>query len=342
MAEPVLSIRGLSTEFRTREGVVRAVDDVSLDVEAATTIGIVGESGSGKSTLGMSVLGLIRPPGHVVAGEIVFKGRDLLRLRSRDLRTVRGRGIGAVFQNPQTSLDPSLTIGDQVSEAILAHEPRLARDTVRGRGLESLALAGIPVPESLWKRYAFELSGGMRQRVMIAIATVNHPSLLIADEPTTALDVTTQIQVIEAFRQRQQDIGAATLLITHNLGLVAEFCDHVAVMYGGRIVETGPSHMVFARPSHPYTKGLLGCVPRVDVRSETLSPIPGNPPNLAALPSGCAFQPRCLLSRGRAKCTTEHPALRPTGSGCTSACHFPEELTQLTSPVAAHTSPASS
>lgn len=332
MPEPVLSIRGLSTEFRTREGVVRAVSDVSLEVEAGTTVGIVGESGSGKSTLGMSVLRLIKPPGCIVAGEIVFEGRDLLRLRPGDMRSVRGRGIGAVFQNPQTSLDPSLTIGDQVSEAILAHEPRLAKATVRGRALESLELAGIPAPESLWRRYAFELSGGMRQRVMIAIATVNHPSLLVADEPTTALDVTTQIQVIEAFRRRQQDIGAATLLITHNLGLVAEFSDHVVVMYGGRIVETGATDAIFARPSHPYTAGLLTCLPRVDLRSETLSPIPGNPPNLAALPSGCAFQPRCFL--GRAKCMTERPALRRTGSGH-SACHFPDELAHPTPSVAA-------
>jgi oligopeptide/dipeptide ABC transporter ATP-binding protein len=337
MAEPVLSIRGLSTEFRTREGAIRAVDDVSLDVEAGTTVGIVGESGSGKSTLGMSVLGLIKPPGRVVAGEIIFEGKDLLQLRARDLRAVRGRGIGAVFQNPQTSLDPSLTIGDQVSEAILAHQPRLAKETVRGRALESLTLAGIPAPESLWKRYAFELSGGMRQRVMIAIATVNHPSLLIADEPTTALDVTTQIQVIEAFRRRQQDIGAATMLITHNLGLVAEFSDHVVVMYGGRIVETGQTDAIFARPRHPYTAGLLTCLPRVDIRSETLLPIPGNPPNLAALPAGCAFQPRCSLSSGRAECMTERPALRATGSGY-SACHFAEELEAPDAPVATPTS----
>lgn len=337
MVQPVLTIRGLSAEFRTREGVIRAVDDVSLEVEAGTTAGIVGESGSGKSTLGMSVLGLIKPPGRVVAGEIFFEGKDLLRLRGRDWRTVRGRGIGAVFQNPQTSLDPSLTIGDQVSEAIRAHDPRLAKETVRRRALDSLALAGIPAPESLWKRYAFELSGGMRQRVMIAIATVNHPSLLIADEPTTALDVTTQIQVIEAFRRRQQDIGAATMLITHNLGLVAEFSDHVVVMYGGRIVESGQTGAVFARPKHPYTAGLLTCLPRVDIRSETLSPIPGNPPNLAALPSGCAFQPRCSLSSGRAKCTTERPALRPTGSG-RSACHFAEELEAPALPVATPTS----
>jgi oligopeptide/dipeptide ABC transporter ATP-binding protein len=325
MAEPILSIRNLSTVFETREGVATAVDDVSLDVRPGETVAIVGESGSGKSTLGNSILRLLHPPGRVVGGEVVFGGRDLLTMGAREFRQILGRDIGAVFQDPQTSLDPLHRIADQVGEAVEAHFSECKGAELHGRVLEALRLAGIPDPAGIATRYPFELSGGMRQRVMIAIATVNRPELLIADEPTTALDVTTQVQVIEAFRRAQQELGAATLLVTHNLGLVAEFAERVVVMYGGRVVEVGETLEIFRSPQHPYTEGLIRCLPRCEFRAEDLNPIPGSPPDLLALPPGCAFHPRCARAAGRERCGSERPALRATGETRRCACHFAEE-----------------
>lgn len=323
--ETVLSVSGLTTVFETREGTATAVDDVSLDVGRGQTVAVVGESGCGKSTLGNSILRLLQPPGKVVKGEIVFQGRDLLKLGTREFRAVLGRDIGAVFQDPQTSLDPVHKISDQVSEAVVAHFPGLKPRDVHQRVMEALRLAGIPDPAGIAERYPFELSGGMRQRVMIAIATVNHPALLIADEPTTALDVTTQVQVIQAFRRAQEEIGAATILITHNLALVAEFAETVVVMYAGRVVEVGETEAMFFRPRHPYTAGLIRCLPRCEFRADDLMPIAGSPPDLLRLPVGCAFRPRCGRCRGRSECAEQRPALRDVGEGTRAACHFAAE-----------------
>lgn len=309
MRDIPLTVRGLTAEFPTKRGTARAVDDVSFEVRGGETLAVVGESGSGKSTLGNCILRLLRPPGRVRSGEVYFQGKDLLKLSPRQFRRVLGKDIGAVFQDPQTSLDPVHTIGSQVAEAVRAHSRKTAKADVRRRCVEAMARAGVPDPEDLWRRYPFELSGGMRQRVMIAIATVNRPTLLIADEPTTALDVTTQLQVIDAFRAAQQEIGAATILVTHNLGLVAEYADTVAVMYAGRIIEYGDAKKVFRSPEHPYTVGLLRCQPRADARAEVLPAIAGSPPDLTTLGPGCAFQPRCERCAGHDGCTERRPSL---------------------------------
>jgi oligopeptide/dipeptide ABC transporter ATP-binding protein len=326
-AEPLLSIRGLVTEFSTPDGVVHAVDGVSYDVYPGETLGVVGESGSGKSVTVMSVLGLIpQPPGRIAAGEILLEGRNLLELDDKGLRKVRGKDIAMVFQDPMTSLNPVLTVGAQIAEAITTHDPGIGDDDVRKRVVELLELVGVPNADDRFDRYPHEYSGGMRQRAMIAMAIANQPKVLIADEPTTALDVTIQAQVLEVLKRAQDETNAGTILITHDLGVIAEMADRVVVMYGGRVVETGTVDEIFHSPRHPYTLGLLSSLPRPDQDLERLEPIPGNPPSLINLPSGCAFHPRCKLGSGRERCRTEVPPIVDIGGGRHSACHYYDEM----------------
>ncbi len=328
MPDPVLSIRDLAVEFKTDDGIVHAVDGITYDVFPGETLGIVGESGSGKSVSTLSILGLIpMPPGRIVSGEAFFQGRDLLKMRKRDLRRLRGEEMAMVFQDPMTSLNPVLKVGFQLGEAIRTHHPKEKHDVVKERVVDLLRLVGVPNPETRYDQYPHEFSGGMRQRAMIAMSIANSPSLLIADEPTTALDVTIQAQVLEVMKRVQAETHAATILITHDLGIVAEMCERVLVMYGGRIVESGDVETIFGAPRHPYTIGLMDSLPRLTEDEEWLHPIPGQPPSLINRPTGCAFHPRCFLTQGRARCHEEVPELRKIDSeGHGSACHFAEEL----------------
>jgi oligopeptide/dipeptide ABC transporter ATP-binding protein len=328
LMEPLLSIRGLVTEFSTPDGVVHAVDGVSYDVYPGETVGVVGESGSGKSVTVMSVLGLIpQPPGRIAAGEILLEGRNLLDFEPKELRKVRGKEIAMIFQDPMTSLNPVLTVGDQIAEAITTHDQDISDDDARKRVVELLELVGVPNAEDRFDRYPHEYSGGMRQRAMIAMSIANQPKVLIADEPTTALDVTIQAQVLEVLKRAQEETNAGTILITHDLGVIAEMADRVVVMYGGRVVETGSVDEIFHSPRHPYTLGLLSSLPRPDMDLERLEPIPGNPPSLINLPSGCSFHPRCKLGAGRQRCRTEVPELYDVpGEGRFAACHYHDEM----------------
>jgi oligopeptide/dipeptide ABC transporter ATP-binding protein len=336
MSEPVLSIRDLTVEFDTEDGVVRAVNSVSYDLFPGEVLGVIGESGSGKSVSVMSMLGLV-PAGRVAQGEAIFKGRDLLKLPKKELRKIRGGDMAMIFQDPMTSLNPVLTVGFQIAEALKAHNPELDDETAKRRGIELLRLVGVPYPDQRYDQYPHEFSGGMRQRGMIAMAIANSPSVLIADEPTTALDVTIQAQIVEVMKTAQQETHAAIILITHDLGLIAELADRVVVMYGGRVVERGDVFTIFNSPRHPYTLGLMNSLARLDEDQERLQPIPGQPPSLITLPPGCAFHPRCTHSQGRARCWTEVPELRAFGEGGEhlSACHFAEELIGRPSPVGA-------
>ncbi len=292
---PLLSIRGLRTYFDTEAGVAKAVDGVDLDIRPGEVLGLVGESGSGKSVTALSVLRLVpSPPGRIVEGEIRFKGRDLLALPWEDIRKVRGAEISMIFQEPMTSLNPVFTIGMQLTEVILQHEP-VSRDEAHRRAVDMLTEVGIPDAARRMSQYPHHLSGGMRQRVMIAMALVLNPDLLIADEPTTALDVTIQAQILDLMLQlKARRPGAAILLITHNLAVVAETCDRVAVMYGGKIQEVAPVARLFENPLHPYTQGLLGAIPRVaGDRARRLNVIPGTVPSILDMPAGCKFVTRC-------------------------------------------------
>jgi oligopeptide transport system ATP-binding protein len=333
MAEPVLSIRDLVVEFDTDDGVVQAVDGVSYDVYPGETLGIVGESGSGKSVSTMSILGLIPiPPGRIKNGTAVFQGKDLLKLSKKELRRVRGNRMAIVFQDPMTSLNPVLKIGFQLKEALHAHHPDMKDSDAEKRAVQLLNIVGIPQPERRFQQYPHEFSGGMRQRAMIAMAIANQPALLIADEPTTALDVTIQAQILEVLKKAQDETHAATILITHDLGLIAELANRVIVMYAGKVVELGDVHTIFAAPRHPYTVGLMESLPRLTVDEDFLTPIPGQPPSLINRPPGCPFHPRCFLSQGRIRCREEEPPLRPIGDSLhLSACHFAEELEGKTS-----------
>jgi peptide/nickel transport system ATP-binding protein len=327
--DPILSIRDLVVEFKTEDGVVHAVDGISYDVFPGETLGIVGESGSGKSVSTLSILGLIpQPPGRVASGTAMFKGKDLLKLKKRELRSFRGDEVAMIFQDPMTSLNPVLKIGFQLGEAIKTHYPKQPNAKVKERVIDLLRLVGVPNPDSRYDNYPHEFSGGMRQRAMIAMGIANSPSLLIADEPTTALDVTIQAQVLEVLKTVQQETNAATILITHDLGIVAELCDRVLVMYAGRIVESGDVHTIFQNPRHPYTIGLMDSLPKLTEDEEWLRPIPGQPPSLINRPPGCAFHPRCFLSQGRLRCREEVPSLRAVDGGRDhyAACHFAEEL----------------
>jgi oligopeptide/dipeptide ABC transporter ATP-binding protein len=324
--EPLLSINDLVVEFRTEDGVVHAVDGISYDLFPGEILGIVGESGSGKSVSTLALLGLIpQPPGRIVSGTAEFQGRDLFKLSKKELRAVRGNDVAMVFQDPMTSLNPVLTIGHQLSEAIKTHFPREKDDAVKARVIELLRLVGVPNAETRYSQFPHEFSGGMRQRAMIAMSITNSPSLLIADEPTTALDVTIQAQVLEVIKRVQAETHAATILITHDLGIVAEMCDRVLVMYAGHIVESGDVETIFRAPRHPYTIGLMNSLPKLTEDEEWLEPITGSPPSLIDLPPGCPFHPRCFLARER--CREANPPLAPVGeAGHASACFFSEEL----------------
>ena len=328
MAEPLLSIRDLVVEFSTEDGIVQAVDGITYDLYPGETLGIVGESGSGKSVSTMSILGLIpQPPGRIVRGEAIFKGKDLLKMSKKDLRRIRGNELAMIFQDPMTSLNPVLKIGFQIGEAIKTHNPGVKDDQVKKRAVDLLKLVGVPNPERRVNQYPHEFSGGMRQRAMIAMAVANEPSVLIADEPTTALDVTIQAQILEVLKKAQEETHAATILITHDLGLIAELADRVIVMYAGKIVELGDVTTIFASPRHPYTVGLMDSLPKLTAEEEWLRPIPGQPPSLISRPPGCPFHPRCFLSQGRPRCREEEPPLRPIdASAHLTACHFAEEL----------------
>jgi oligopeptide/dipeptide ABC transporter ATP-binding protein len=326
--EPLLSIRDLVVEFATDDGVVHAVDGITYDVYPGEVLGIVGESGSGKSVSTLSILGLIpQPPGRIARGEAMFRGRDLLKLKPKQLREIRGKEMAMVFQDPMTSLNPVLTVGYQLDEIVKTHFPAKKDEEVRKHSIDLLRLVGVPNPEQRYSQYPHEFSGGMRQRAMIAMSISNQPSLLIADEPTTALDVTIQAQILEVLKAAQRETNAATIMITHDLGLVAELCDRVIVMYAGKIVEIGDVFTIFSEPRHPYTIGLMESLPRLDIVEEWLRPIPGAPPSLINRPPGCPFHPRCFLSQGREPCRTEVPPLRPVESDAhRSACHYLEEL----------------
>lgn len=324
MGGPVLEIHELSVEFSTPDGVVRAVDGVSYSVASGEVVGVVGESGSGKTASALALLGLLPDSGRAVGGAVHFGGQDLLQLSRRRLRRIRGRRIAMIFQDPVTSLNPVFTVGRQIADALTAHDRRMSRRAARDRAVELLGLVGVPDARRRAGDHPHQWSGGMRQRAMIAMAIANRPALLIADEPTTALDVTIQAQVIDLLRTVQGETGAGILLITHDLALVAELADRVVVMYAGRVVETGTAMELFTTPRHPYTLGLLTSLPRLDVDARRLIPIPGQPPSLVDPPSGCAFHPRCALRAGRQRCVERRPALDPSGHA--AACHFSEEM----------------
>ncbi len=319
MADPLLSVRDLTTRFRTERGVVTAVDRVSFDVAAGETLAIVGESGSGKSVTALSILRLIpNPPGRIESGEIVFDGQNLLELSETGIQAVRGDKIAMIFQEPMSSLNPALTIGMQVAEPVQLHRGGgWARALDRAR--ELLERARIPDSGSRLNAYPHQFSGGMRQRVMIAMALACNPRLIIADEPTTALDVTVQAQILDLLKEITVETRSSLILITHDLGVVARYADRVVVMYAGRVVESAPAGELYARPRHPYTRGLLASVPRLDSdTSAQLVPIEGQPPDLSALPPGCAFAPRCRLATD--KCRAQRPALLQVAPGHASAC----------------------
>ena len=323
-AEPVLEIRDLVTEFRTDAGTVRAVDGVSFSIPARSTLGVVGESGSGKSVTALSVMRLIASPqGKISSGSIRYAGKDLMSLSPEQMRKIRGNQIAMIFQEPMTSLNPVFTIGDQVGEAVRLHQNK-SKAQARTIAIDMLKLVGIPSPEERIDDYPHQLSGGMRQRVMIAMALACKPDLLIADEPTTALDVTIQAQILDLLRSLQRDLGMSILLITHDLGVVAETCDEVVVMYAGRIVERASTEVLFAAPRHHYTAGLLRSMPGYgdDVARTRLVEIPGMVPSLSELPVGCKFVDRC--GAAQELCRAEEPPLVQLGASHVR-CHFPLE-----------------
>jgi oligopeptide transport system ATP-binding protein len=325
MATPILDVRGLQTHFDTEEGVVKAVRDVSFQVWPGQTLGIVGESGCGKSISAMSIMRLLpEPPARIAGGEVRFLGRDLLQLSETDMRSVRGRDMSMIFQDPMTSLNPVLTIERQISESIIRHLGLNARQA-RSRCIELLGMVGIPDAEKRLHEYPHQFSGGMRQRIMIAIALACEPKLVIADEPTTALDVTTQAQILDLMRRLQSEHDLGLIMITHSMGVVAGIADRVVVMYAGEIVESGPTEEIFADPRHPYTIGLMQSIPRLDARvRESLQAIPGRPPDLLDPPEICQFAPRC--SHARAKCHQQRPPLAGVSAEHGSACWFWEEM----------------
>ena len=316
--EFILQVKNLHTFFY-KEGVeLRAVDGVDLALRRGRTLGVVGESGSGKSVTSLSVMGLLTgTTGKVVDGEIFFNGEDLLRMSKAEQRAIRGGKISMIFQEPMTSLNPVLTIGEQVREAVMIHQ-KVGRREAQQLAVEELRRTGIPRVEHVMKEYPYQLSGGQRQRVMIAMALICKPQILIADEPTTALDVTIQAQILDLINELKQESGTSVLFITHDLGVVAETCDDVAVMYCGRVLESGSVYEIFDHPSHPYTEGLLRSIPRIGMNAEVLESIPGNVPDLRALPQGCKFAPRCKYAQE--KCRQQEPPFFSVGQSHLSRC----------------------
>jgi len=323
MAEPLLSVQHLKTSFKTDGGLVRAVNDVSYDLYEGETLGIVGESGSGKSVTSLSIMRLLPTPPAVIdpSSKILYRGQDLLKFKDEQMRKIRGKEIAMIFQDPMTSLNPVLTIGKQITESIKLHlkfDDRKSRD----RAIELLKRVGIPGAEKRLDDYPHQFSGGMRQRVMIAMALSCDPKLLIADEPTTALDVTIQAQILDLLKNLRKDFGTAIILITHDLGVVAGMCDRINVMYAGKVVETSKARSLYANPRMPYTIGLLNSIPRLDeVKRSRLTPIPGMPPDMINPPPGCSFEPRCVYSQP-ATCRSQEPPLREVAEDHRAACLF--------------------
>ena len=321
MGGPLLEIKNLSVDFHLRRGVLTAVRDLSLSISEGETFGIVGETGCGKSVTALSILRLVpTPPARIAQGELIFEGEDLLRKTARDMEKIRGRKISMIFQEPMTSLNPSLTVGAQIGECYqvhMGHSKKVARDFTE----HVLQLVRLPSPHTLADRYPHELSGGMRQRVMIAMALACEPKLLIADEPTTALDVTIQAQIIELLKELQEKLKMALIFISHNLGVLARLCDRIGVMYAGSMVEQAEKKVLFTRPQHPYTIALLNAIPRPELRNESLNAIPGTVCDLFQPPPGCKFHPRC--AKAQEICRTEVPRLEQKFPGSWAACHFP-------------------
>lgn len=315
----LLSVRDLVVEFPKRKTVLRALDQVSFDIARGEILGVVGESGAGKSLTGASIIGLLEPPGRIASGEIYLDGERIDNLPYEKMRRIRGKRIGMVFQDPLTSLNPILTIADQLIETIRTHLP-LSEKQARERAIALLDEVGIPAASKRVDDYPHQFSGGMRQRVVIALALAGEPELIIADEPTTALDVSVQAQIIDVLKRMCKDHGAAVMLVTHDMGVIAEACDRVAVMYAGRVAEIGPVRDVVKHPQHPYTVGLMGSIPSLAHETERLVQIPGSMPRLDAIPTGCAYNPRC--DRVFAKCKEERPSLIPAGNGQVSCWLF--------------------
>jgi oligopeptide/dipeptide ABC transporter ATP-binding protein len=319
--EALLQIRDLRTSFYTHDGVVKAVDGVSFEVRRGEILGLVGESGCGKSVTSLSILRLVSPPGKIDGGEILFEGRDLLGLNTAEMTAMRGDRISMIFQQPTSSLNPVFKVGDQIAEVLQIHQG-LSKKEGRARAVELMAQVGISDPQRRINAYPHEMSGGMAQRVMIAMALASKPDLLIADEPTTALDVTIQAQILDLMRQLQKEYNAAIILITHDLGVVAEMADRIAVMYAGQIVEEAPTEDLFRDPKHPYTQGLIASIPVLGEIKDELDVIPGNVPNLINLPPGCRFASRCRVreAKGMTICTEQMPGLKPVALGHTARC----------------------
>ena len=330
MKKPLLQVKDLCVEFATRHGVLKALDRVSFDIAPGEILGVVGESGAGKSLTGAALIGLLEPPGRVSGGEIWFENQRIDNLPPDAMRQLRGRKIGAIFQDPLTALNPFYTVGNQIAEAYAIHHPNTSKRDLRKIALQSLQKVGIPDPNKRIDQYPHEFSGGMRQRIVIAIALVNSPKLLIADEPTTALDVTVQAQILDLIGEMQQEHGSAVILITHDLGVVAEITKRVLVMYAGRLVESASVSDAFGSPSHPYTLGLLNSVKSLDSDRHTrLEPIPGSPPSLIDLPAGCPFHPRCRFAESlNGQCVSVLPELKAVGNSW-SACHLPVEVLSM-------------
>ncbi|HEV2591143.1 MAG TPA: ABC transporter ATP-binding protein, partial [Gaiellaceae bacterium] len=321
--EPLLDVRGLTVRFPTPDGAVQAVSDVSYSLRRGETLGVVGESGSGKSVSNLATMGLLSRTRTIITGEILFEGRDLLTLPTEEMRQIRGKDIAMIFQDPFASLHPMYRVGDQIAEAVRAHRD-VSKDVARARAVELLDQVGIPNAKSRARDYPHQYSGGMRQRAMIAMALVHNPSVLIADEPTTALDVTVQAQILELIDQVKKEFNIGVILVTHDLGVVAETANTVLVMYAGRIMEYGAAGQVFAQPQHPYAWGLLDSMPSIEKRLEALVPIEGSPPAMISPPSGCPFHPRCPYAFG--PCPTELPPLvAPVPEAHLDACHLPWE-----------------
>jgi oligopeptide transport system ATP-binding protein len=321
MADKLLEVTDLKMYFYTRDGVVKAVDGVSYDLEPGQTLGVVGESGSGKSVTALTLMQLVpMPPGKVEGGEVLFRGKSMLTMKEDDVRKIRGNDIAMIFQDPMTSLNPVYRIGHQIAETLILHKG-MSQKQAMARSVELMELVGVPNAKARLRDYPHQFSGGMRQRVMIAMALSCDPAILIADEPTTALDVTIQAQILELMEELQERTGTAIIMITHDLGVVADMADNILVMYAGRMVEFGTCDEVFYRPSHPYTWGLMDSIPRYDVDEKgTLCPIKGQPPSLVNVPPGCAFHPRCPHAKGI--CHVEEPEIRTIEGQHTAACHF--------------------